>query len=64
MLSEYRDAVAAKMDEGLDLAALQAAKPAAHLDETWGPTMMPPDLFIEEIWISLGGEPSPPPVEE
>jgi glyoxylase-like metal-dependent hydrolase (beta-lactamase superfamily II) len=56
MLTGVRDAVAAAVaDTGGDLAAVQAAQPAAPWDEAWGHTWLTSDQFVELVHASLDG---------
>jgi glyoxylase-like metal-dependent hydrolase (beta-lactamase superfamily II) len=53
MLEDVRGAVAKLMNEGKDLAAIQAAQPAAAYDEAWGQAWLTSDQFVQEIYDSL-----------
>ena len=55
MLEDVRGAVAKEIKAGKDLAAIQAANPAAAYDEAWGQAWLTSDQFIEEVFDSLGG---------
>jgi hypothetical protein len=48
--------VAKEIAAGKDLAAVQAAAPAAAYDEDWGQAWLTSDQFVEEVFDSLGGE--------
>ena len=54
MLEDVRGAVAREMAAGKDLAAVQAAKPAAAYDADWGKKWLTSDQFVETIFDSLG----------
>jgi len=56
MLEDVRGTVAREMAAGKDLAAIQAAKPAAAYDADWGQKWLTSDQFVEMIYDSLGGK--------
>jgi cyclase len=56
MLEDVRGAVAREMESGKDLAAVQAAGPAAAYDADWGQAWLTSDQFVEEVFNSLGGK--------
>lgn len=53
MLTRARAAVAAAMDQGDDLATIQAAHPCAEWDEALGQTWLTSDQFVQSIYDSL-----------
>jgi cyclase len=53
MLVEVRNAVALEMKKGSDLAAVQAAGPAAAYDADWGQAWLTSDQFVQEVFDSL-----------
>jgi len=56
MLEDVRGKVAREMAAGKDLAAIQAARPAAAYDADWGQKWLTSDQFVEMIFDSLGGK--------
>ena len=56
MLSEFRAAIAREIAAGKDLEAILAEGPTAALDEKWGRTRFPPDMFTRIVFLSLTGE--------
>jgi glyoxylase-like metal-dependent hydrolase (beta-lactamase superfamily II) len=56
MLRAFRDVIAAEIAAGHDLAAIQAARPTASIDETWGQTMFSPEMFTQMVYGSLQPE--------
>ena len=55
MLATVRDRIKPMVTAGKSLAEVQAAKPLASLDETWGKGFMKPDLFLAVAYAALGG---------
>ncbi len=55
MLRAFREAIAAEMAAGRDLAAIQARRPTAALDERWGKLSFSPEQFTELVYRSLEG---------
>ncbi len=53
MLAEARRRIAAQIRRKQTLAQIQAAKPLADLDATWGNGFMKPDRFIEAVYSDL-----------
>ena len=53
MLTRARSNVAAQMERGGDLAAVQAAKPCAEWDESLGQAWLTSDQFVQSIFDSL-----------
>jgi len=56
MLEDIRSAVFQAMEAGEDLAAIQAAQPAAAYDAEWGQDWLTSDQFVEMVFDSLGGQ--------
>ncbi len=56
MLEDVRGTVAREMKAGKDLAAIQAAKPAAAYDADWGVKWLTSDQFVEMVFDSLDGK--------
>jgi cyclase len=55
MLATVRDRVRPLVAAGKSLAEVQAAKPLASLDETWGKGFMKPEQFLTVAYLALGG---------
>ncbi|MBI4878377.1 MAG: MBL fold metallo-hydrolase [Planctomycetes bacterium] len=55
MLRAFREAIAAEMAAGRDLAAIQERRPTAALDERWGTLRFSPERFTELVYRSLAG---------
>jgi cyclase len=55
MLATVRDRVKPLVVAGKSLAEVQAAKPLASLDETWGKGFMKPEVFLTVAYTALGG---------
>lgn len=55
MLAAVRDRVKPLVAAGKTLAEVQAAKPLASLDETWGKGFLKPEQFLALAYASLGG---------
>ena len=55
MLAEIRDRVQAMIDQGMDLAAVVAAKPTADWDEALGGAFIKPDSLVIFVYNSLSG---------
>jgi hypothetical protein len=53
MLAVARDRVVEQMRAGRTLAEIQAAKPLADLDGTWGRGFMTPDSFLAAVYSGL-----------
>ena len=56
MLSGLRDKVARLAKSGKSLAEVQAAKPSAAWDATWGNGFLPPDKFVGIVYNSVKSE--------
>jgi cyclase len=56
ILEDVRAAVFQEMESGKDLAAIQAAQPAAAYDTEWGQECLTSDQFVEMVFDSLGGQ--------
>jgi cyclase len=56
MLKEFRAAIATRIAAAEDLEAILANPPTVALDEKWGRTMFPPNLFTQMVYISLTTE--------
>jgi cyclase len=53
MMADVRDAVLRLKNQGKDLDAIIAAKPADKYSEVWGKGMLPPSQFVRVIYSSL-----------
>lgn len=53
VLTTVRDRVQEQKKAGKPLADVQASKPSAEFDATWGKGMMPPDNFVAEVYNTL-----------
>lgn len=53
MLATVRDRVQKQKRAGRTLADVQAARPSAEYDETWGKGLMAPDAFLALVYGTL-----------
>jgi cyclase len=53
VLATVRDRVRTQKSAGKTLAEVQAAKPSAEFDATWGKGMLPPDAFVGLVYGTL-----------
>ena len=56
MLAGVRDKVKPMVKAGRSLAQVQAARPSARWDPTWGNSFFTPEQFVAVVFQSLGGK--------